>query len=101
MDTNGGMSILRKTTMPHLIDKVWTDDQRVYARTKDGLIESYPFSRWPRLRDATKQQREDFHLSYGGIHWPQIDEDLSFEGMFHDAGLCEITPTEDSVRYLP
>lgn len=59
MDTNGGMSILRKTTMPHLIDKVWTDDQRVYARTKDGLIASYPFSRWPRLRDATKQQEGD------------------------------------------
>ena len=83
--------------MPHWIEKVWTDDERVYARTKDGLVASYAFSQWPRLKDATKGQREDFQLSYGGIHWPQLDEDLSFEGMFHDAGLCEITPSEDSV----
>jgi len=87
--------------MPHLIDKVWTDDERVYARTKDGLIASYAFSQWPRLKNATKEQRNDFHLSYDGIHWPRLDEDLSFEGMFHDAGLCGITPTEDSVCFLP
>ena len=87
--------------MPHLIEKVWTDDERVYARTKDGLIASYAFSQWPRLKNATKEQRNDFHLSYDGIHWPRLDEDLSFEGMFHDAGLCGITPTEDSVCFLP
>ena len=87
--------------MPHLIEKVWTDDERVYARTKDGLVASYAFSQWPRLKNATKEQRNDFHLSYDGIHWPRLDEDLSFEGMFHDAGLCGITPTEDSVCFLP
>ena len=87
--------------MPHLIDKVWTDDERVYARTKDGLTASYAFSKWPRLRDATKEQRETFQLSYGGIHWPLIDEDLSFEGMFCDAGLCEESPGEYSVCYIP
>ena len=89
----------REIEMSHLIEKVWTDEERVYARTKDGLVASYAFSQWPRLKDATKEQREDFQLSYGGIHWPQIDEDLSFEGMFRDAGLCEITPSEDSVCY--
>ena len=98
---NGGTSFLRKNKMPHLIDKVWTDDERVYARTKDGLVASYAFSRWPRLRDATKEQRDDFHLSYGGIHWPQLDEDLCFDGMFHDAGLCALSPSEYSVCYIP
>ena len=87
--------------MPHLIDQVWTDDERIYARTKDGLVANYAFSQWPRLRDATKEQRDDFYLSYSGIHWPQVDEDLSFEGMFHDAGLCDNTPAEDSVCYIP
>ncbi len=42
----------------HLIDKVWTDDSRIYARTEDG-----------------------------GIHWPKLDEDLSFEGMFREDGV--------------
>ena len=45
------------------------------------------------------QQRADFYLTYSGIHWPHINEDLSFEGMFASAGLCERTMTEDSVCY--
>ena len=84
----------------HLIKRVWVDDKNVYAETKDGLVASYPFAVWKRLREATKEQREDFYLSYTGIHWPQIDEDLSFEGMFNNAGLCERTLREDSVCYI-
>ena len=82
------------------IARVWVDDHAVYAETNDGLQASYEFARWPRLRNATDAQRRDFYLSYHGIHWPQIDEDLNFEGMFYDAGLCDITPTEDAVCYL-
>ena len=82
------------------IARVWVDDHAVYAETSDGLRASYEFAQWPRLRNATATQRQAFELSYGGIHWPDIDEDLSFEGMFHDAGLCDITPSEDAVCYL-
>ena len=86
--------------MKHYISKVWIDEQKVYAQTSDGLTASYPFSRWKRLAEASSAQRADFYLSYSGIHWPQIDEDLSFEGMFCEAGLCERTLNEDSVCYL-
>lgn len=82
------------------IDKVWVDDTSVYAQTTDGQIASSHFDQWPSLRLATQSQREDFYLSYSGIHWPQIDEDLSFEGMFANAKICERTPCEDSVVYL-
>ena len=84
----------------HYIDKVWVDDTQIYAKTKDGLVASYRFADWKRLRDASQQQRADFYLSYSGIHWPQLDEDLSFEGMFASAGLCERTMTEDAVCYI-
>ena len=39
------------------------------------------------------------YISVMAIHWPQIDEDLSFEGMFSHSGLCERTLTEDAVCY--
>ncbi|MBP3763221.1 MAG: DUF2442 domain-containing protein [Bacteroidales bacterium] len=81
------------------IARVWVDDHAVCAETTDGLRASYEFAQWPRLRNATDAQRRDFYLSYHGIHWSSLDEDLCFEGMFHDAGLCDITPTEDSVYY--
>lgn len=86
--------------MKRFIDKVWVDGTKVYARTKDGVVTSYPFDMWKRLRDASQSQREDFYLTYGGIHWPQIDEDLSFEGMFSNAGLCNRSETEDNVCYI-
>lgn len=66
------------------IARVWTDATHVYAETKNGKRASYAFSEWPRLANATDEQRQDFHLSFFGIHWPQIDEDLCFEGMFRD-----------------
>lgn len=82
------------------ISKVWIDDHSVYAATTDGLTASYDFSRWSRLRDASPEQRAQFELSYSGIHWPAIDEDLSFEGMFHAAGLCDTSENEDNVCYV-
>lgn len=79
--------------------KVWVDDGNVYVQTVDGLTVSTPFAKWPRLANATKPARENFQLSYLGIYWPDLDEDLSFEGMFAEEGLCKFTVHEDSVVY--
>ena len=74
------------------IDKVWIDDTCLWIETKDGRKVCTPFSKWKRLENATKAQRDDFILGYTGIHWPSLDEDLGYEGLFVDAGLCEATP---------
>ena len=34
------------------------------------------------MKNATDEQRNDYELGYFGIHWEEIDEDLSFEGFF-------------------
>ena len=36
-----------------------------------------------RLRLATQKQRDDFEISPSGygIHWPEVDEDLSIDGL--------------------
>ena len=81
------------------IDIVWIDDHAVYASTTDGIVASYDFNRWLRLRDASPEQRVQFELSYSGIHWPTIDEDLSFEGMFHAAGFRDIAVRRDEQRH--
>lgn len=81
------------------ITRVWVDDTHVYAQTETGLTANYSFSEWPKLANATKEQRENFNLSYFGIHWPQIDEDLNFEAMFNSPNLCPITESEDSFYF--
>ena len=81
--------------MKHLIDKVWIDDQFVYVSTKDGLEASTPFKKWKRLANASQSDRQAFVLSPSGIHWPTLDEDLSFGGIFYEAGLCEWESCEE------
>jgi len=79
--------------------EVWVDDVAVYAKTEDDEVAYYLFSQWSSLSKATKEEREDFFLSYSGIHWPQLGEDLSFEGIFSNANLCKRTASEDSIAY--
>ena len=46
------------------IDKVWIDDTCLWIETKDGRKVCTPFSKWKRLENATKAQRDDFILGY-------------------------------------
>ena len=48
---------------------------------KDGRVVSTPLSWSWRLSDATPAQRENYEIMPMGIHWPDIDEDLSIAGM--------------------
>ena len=86
--------------MKHLIERVWVDEQFIHVRTKDGLQAKTPFQKWERLRYASQTERKSFILSPSGIHWPALDEDLSFGGIFYEAGLCEWDGCEENFIYL-
>lgn len=49
----------------------------------DGRTIAVPLAWYPRLANATVEQRSHWELAGGGngIHWPLIDEDLSTEGL--------------------
>ena len=64
--------------------KVWFENGRIYILTNDGREGSLPVRLFPRLYNATDAQRQNYTLSHFGIHWPEIDEDLSYEGFFDD-----------------
>lgn len=50
---------------------------------RDGRSIATPLQWYPRMRNATQAQRENWVIDGAawGIHWPDIDEDLSVEGM--------------------
>lgn len=54
---------------------------------KDGRVISVPLTWYPRLRQATPAQRNHWKIAGGGygIHWPDLDEDLSTEGLLRGA----------------
>ncbi|WP_246335790.1 DUF2442 domain-containing protein [Azomonas macrocytogenes] len=49
----------------------------------DGRLISTPLAWYPRLLNATPAQRSNWEVCGAGqgIHWPDLDEDLSTEGM--------------------
>ena len=47
----------------------------------DGRRIATPLDWYPRLQRATPAQRGNFEIMPMGIHWPDIDEDLSVAGM--------------------
>jgi len=53
----------------------------------DGRTISVPLAWFPRLLHATAEQRSHWKIAGGGygIHWPDLDEDLSTEGLLRGA----------------
>ena len=57
------------------------------AELADARVISVPLAWYPRLLKATEAQRSHWELCGGGfgIHWPDVDEDLSVEGLLRGA----------------
>ena len=64
------------------VTQLWFSDERLFIETGKKEILSQLLHFYPRLKNATNEQRMDWKQSYGGLHWEAIDEDISFES-FH------------------
>lgn len=76
------MSIFRVKPEPRATD-IGFDDDFLNVRLADGRELRVPLAWYPTLFSATPEQRNNFEvLGNGvGIHWPDLDEDLSIAGM--------------------
>lgn len=62
---------------------VRVSDDALIVGLSDGRTVSAPLAWYPRLLNGTQAERDD-HQFIGdglGIHWPQLDEDVSVEGI--------------------
>jgi len=76
------MSILANTNDPLAIGLEVTEDELILSLA-DGRKLSVPIAWYPRLANATPAQRRNWEIIGPGVgfHWPDVDEDLSVEGM--------------------
>src|SRR5712692_5235688 len=67
------------------IQTVRVTEDEIVAHLADGRVISVPLAWSWRLSEATPKQRAKFRLigSGQGVHWPDVDEDISVEGMLH------------------
>jgi hypothetical protein len=61
--------------------EAWCDPHTVHVRLADGREVITPLWWYPRLAKASPAQRNNVELMPDGVHWPDVDEDLSIRGM--------------------
>ena len=69
------------------VKSVTVDNDTLTVALFDGRTISVPLAWYPRLAGATPAERANFEVGGGGygIHWPDIDEDLSTDGLLRGA----------------
>ena len=66
--------------------KVWFDEASLWVELSDARTIGVPLAWFPRLLEASPAQREAFELSAFGIHWEDLDEDISVQGLLEGRG---------------
>jgi len=56
-------------------------DRHILIQMNSGIEIRFPIEKNPRLSNGTPAQLNSIEISPFGIHWPDLDEDLSFEGL--------------------
>lgn len=57
------------------------DEATMWVELSDGRTLGLPLAWYPRLNAASREALENYFLTPSGIHWDQLDEDLSIRGM--------------------
>lgn len=80
------MGILAPRADERVVDVQITEDM-LTVRLMDGRQISVPLEWYPRLARASATERAKWEVAGGGygIHWPELDEDLSTEGLLRGA----------------
>jgi hypothetical protein len=78
--------------MKNSIDKSWTvlardvkvTDELVTFKLSDGRVISAPLAWYPRLMHGSRRERNNWDIGSGvGVHWPDLDEDISVENLLN------------------
>ena len=69
------------------VSDVRFEDDRLIVDLADGRTIAVPVAWYPRLENATAAERANWEVAGAGygIHWPDVDEDLSTEGLLRGA----------------
>lgn len=80
-------SSVQSETADIRVKSVAIDHERLVVELRDGRAIAAPIAWYPRLRNATPEQRANWQIAGAGygIHWPDVDEDLSTEGLLRGA----------------
>jgi len=62
------------------------DDDSMWVNLADGRVLVVPLAWFPRLLQASAQERAAVQISRQGLHWEALDEDISIAGLLAGVG---------------
>jgi Protein of unknown function (DUF2442) len=62
------------------------DDDSLWVTLADGRVIGAPLAWFPRLLKASPAEREKVVFSHRGLHWEDLDEDISIDGLLAGFG---------------
>jgi len=79
------MTISSAATDTPAVRHVRVTDRALVVELRDGRVVAVPIEWYPRLAEATRRERRNWELlgTGAGIHWPDLDEDISIAGLLH------------------
>lgn len=66
------------------IEKIWFDGDYLYGLGDNGKTYRQSLLWYQQLRNATEEERSRYKFGLDGIHWRNLDEDVSFESFEYD-----------------
>jgi hypothetical protein len=79
MSTSPDGADVRATAVRFDEDAMWVD-------LDDGRTLGVPLAWFPRLLHGTAEQRSEVRISPSGLHWEELDEDISIAGLLAGRG---------------
>ena len=66
------------------IKEIWFDADFIYGRDEEGKEYKQSLLWYPKLRTASAEERSQYTIGLGGLHWRGLDEDISFESFAYE-----------------
>ena len=66
------------------IIEIWFDSDYIYGKDETGKEYKQSLLWYPKLKEASNEERDQYIFGMGGIHWRGLDEDISFESFAYD-----------------
>jgi hypothetical protein len=79
---NGMSTLTKPETLPEPIAVQVTEDT-LSVDLADGRTIAVPIAWFPRLRNGSQLERNNFELGRNGVHWPDLDEDIPVAGLLN------------------
>ena len=74
-----GVSFSETLISTMTISRIWFDGEWLYGLGDDGREYRQSLLWYKHLLNASNDERQNYEISTIGIHWPELDEDVSFE----------------------